>query len=131
MYAELFSKTTDQMQQLMAPARKMQEVMVEHVARLADFQMDSMKQYSEMTIGQLRSLQDVKSPEDFQQLMSGQSELLKGFTEQMSTDISELTKLQRDLSEELQKLSQESMSSYAEGARKQARQAVSTAKKSA
>ncbi len=116
MYTELFSRTTGQMEQALLPARRLQQLMVEHTARLADFQLQSLKNYSEMGIDQWRALQDVKSPEDLQALLTRNTELVKTLSEKLSTDINELTSLHRLLGEELQKVTQDTFNGAMEDA---------------
>ena len=131
MYEELFSRTSGQVEQMMAPARKMQGLMVDHFSRMTDFQMQRLQNYSEIGLNQLRTMQEVRNPEDFQAFVERQTEMLKSTSEKLSADFSEVAEMQRSLAEELQKLARESFDGAVAGTGKQPRQPTSQAKKSA
>ncbi|MCC5812637.1 MAG: phasin family protein [Ectothiorhodospiraceae bacterium] len=131
MFTEMLSQSNAQLEQAMQPARKLQSAMVNHVAKVTDFQMEALKGYSELGLDDLRALQQVQDGNSLQAYVSRHAELMKTISEKMSGDMQTLMQLQRSFGEEVQKLTQEGVEKAGETARKQASQAATTVKKSA
>jgi len=118
MYEDVFNKANGQMDQILNPARKVQEVMVDHMSRMVEFQVACMRGYSDLCLEQLRTMQTVQSPEDMQMFLNQHAEMIKAASEKMSTDMGRMVSLQREFGEDLQKVTQESMSGMLDGAKK-------------
>jgi len=104
MINELFSKANNQLGDMMVPTRKLQGVFVKHMERVTDFQLHTLRHYSEIGLQQMRALQDVSDPQTF---MTKNAEMLKSFNENMSSDMNEFVKLQRHFAEDLQEVGKE------------------------
>ncbi len=131
MFTEMLSQSNAQLEQAMQPARKFQSAVVNHMAKVTDFQMEALKTYSELGLDELRALHKVEDGDSLQAYVSKHTELMKAVSEKLSGDMTTLMQMQRGFGEELQKLAQESLEKAGESARKQTRQAVATARKSA
>lgn len=117
MYQEMLSKASDQMDQMFLPARKMQQMMVDHMSRMVEFQVACMRGYSDLCMEQLQAMQAVKTPEDMQAFLNQHADMVKTASERMSADMNKAVGLQRDFSEDLQKVTQESLSGLMETAK--------------
>lgn len=117
MYQEMLSKASDQMDQMFLPARRMQQMMVDHMSRMVEFQVACMRGYSDLCMEQLQAMQAVKTPEDMQAFLNQHADMVKTASERMSADMNKVVGLQRDFSEDLQKVTQESLGSMMEAAR--------------
>ncbi len=109
MYQEMFTKANDQMDQMFTPARKMQQMMVDHMSRMVEFQVACMRSYSDLCMEQLQAMQSVKTPEDMQAFLNQHADLVKTASERMSADMTKVVGLQRDFGEDLQKVTQDSL----------------------
>ncbi|SEO97235.1 TIGR01841 family phasin [Aquisalimonas asiatica] len=125
MYTEMFEKTNAQVEQMLNPVRKAQSSMLDHVARLADFQVEAVKHYSELSIDNLRALKDINDPQSLQAYVTKQTEVAKSLGEKVTADMNEFVKINRGFAEELQKLAQDGVTAASEQAKQQTKQAVS------
>ncbi|MEX0730643.1 MAG: phasin family protein [Aquisalimonadaceae bacterium] len=131
MYTELFSKANHQLEDMMQPARRLQGAMVDHMAKVTDFQLDTLRGYSELGMKELRALQDVNDPQSLQNFMSQHAELLRTFSEKISRDMNEMVKLQRHFAEDLQKVGRESASRVVQAAESTAEETARAASQTA
>lgn len=104
MYSEIIGNVREQLRDLAAPARSAQSVMVEHVANLTEFQLESARGYTELGLQHLRELQAIDSTRDLQGIVSKQTELMQTLGEKLSRDLTTLAELQQSFSEKLQGL---------------------------
>ncbi|MFV8835482.1 TIGR01841 family phasin [Aquisalimonas sp.] len=125
MYTEMFEKTNTQFEQMLNPVRKAQSTMLDHVARITDFQMEAVKHYSELGIDNLRALKDVNDPQSLQAYVTKQTEVAKSLGEKVTADMNEFVKINRGFAEQLQKLAQDGVTAASEQAKQQTKQAVS------
>lgn len=128
MYSEIFGNVSKQLEGVTAPARKMQEAYVEHLASLTEFHVEALRGYTELGLNHLRAVQGVQDP---QALISSQTELLKTLGERANQDASTLTKIQQDYASQVQGLTAESVKTAEVKAEKPVRKAASTTSRAA
>ncbi|WP_290653188.1 phasin family protein [Aquisalimonas sp.] len=105
----MFEQTNAQMEQVLNPMFKAQGTMLDHFARIADFQVEALKQYSELSIENLRAMQGIHDPQSLQDYVTKQMDVAKSLGEKVSADVNEFVNLNRGFAEELQKSTQESV----------------------
>lgn len=127
MYTEMFDKTSTQMTQFLNPLLNAQGKVVDHVAKIADFQVEAVKNYSELSFGTLRALTEVKDPQSLQAYVTKQTEVAKSLGERVTADMNELVKINRSFAEDLQKMTQQNVSNATEQAKKATKQATASA----
>lgn len=127
MYTEMFEKTSSQMTQALTPVREAQGKVLDHVAKVADFQVEAMKHYSDLGLSTLRALAEVKDPQSLQAYVSKQTEVTKSLGEQISADLNQFVKINRGFAEEIQKLTQQSVTTASEQAKKAAKEVTDQA----
>ena len=127
MYSEMFDKTNSQMAQVLTPIREAQGKMLDHVAKVADFQVEAMKHYSELSLGTLRAIAEIKDPQSLQAYVSKQTEVSKSLGEQITADLNQLVKINRGFAEDMQKLTQKSVTTASEQAKKAAKEVTDQA----
>lgn len=127
MYTEMFEKTSSQMAQALNPIREAQGKMLDHFAKIADFQVEAMKHYSELSLGTLRAMAEIKDPQSLQAYVSKQTEVSKSLGEQLTTDMNQLVKINRSFTEDMQKLTQQSVTTASEQAKKAAKEVTDQA----
>ncbi len=111
MYEDILNKTGAQFENLVAPARKLNSVVLEHVAKVSEFQLEAAKAYSDISLDQLRSLTQVTDAKSLQDFVSKQTNVAKTVGEKLNQDANTLAGFGKDLTAELQKLAQENIAS--------------------
>ena len=109
MYTEMFNSMQDQMEKLAAPVRKFNNATIDHMSKLVDYNLTTMRNYSEVAIEQVRALQTVSDPKSLQAYINAQGEAAKSLSEKVAKDANELVELQRGFAEQVQKLSEEGL----------------------
>jgi phasin family protein len=109
MYNDIFVSAQEQFDKLAAPARKFNNVTLDHMAKLVDYQISMFRSYSEVAIEQMRAMQTVSDSQSLQAYVNAQGEAAKSLSEKVAKDTTELVELQRGYAEEVQKLGEESV----------------------
>ncbi|WP_200178504.1 phasin family protein [Ectothiorhodospira mobilis] len=109
MYNELFDKTQEQFNAMAEPVRRFNNVTLDHMAKLVDYQISMFRGYSEVAIEQMRAMQTVHDPKSLEAYLKAQGEAAKSLSEKLARDTSELVELHRGYSQEVQKLGEESL----------------------
>ncbi len=117
MYQELFGKSTAQLEDLIAPARKFQGLVVDHFTKLADFQLDALRAYTDLGLEQLRAVKNVGDAKSFQDYVSSQSKVAKTVGDKVTKDVNTLAALNKDFTAEVQKLAQENVAKFGQAAK--------------
>ena len=112
MYQELFGKSTAQLEDLITPARKFQGLVVDHFTKLADFQLDALRSYTDLGLEQLRAVKNVDDAKSFQDYVSGQSKVAKTVGDKVTKDVNTLAALSKDFTAEIQKLVQDNVATF-------------------
>ncbi len=112
MYEDFIKQANTQFEQLLAPQRKLGNLYVDYVAKLANHQLEAARAYSDLGMEQLRSLVKVSDAQGLQAFAEGQAKVAKTLSEKLSQDASTLAGLGKDFGTEVQKLTQESVSSF-------------------
>ncbi|MFP4161957.1 MAG: phasin family protein [Ectothiorhodospira sp.] len=110
MYNDLFDKTQEQFNALSEPVRKFNNVTLDHMAKMVDYQISMFRGYSEVAIEQMRAMQTVHDPKSLENYLKAQGEAARSLSEKLARDTNELVELHRGYSEEMQKLGEESLS---------------------
>ncbi|MFP4080942.1 MAG: phasin family protein [Ectothiorhodospira sp.] len=109
MYNDLFDKTQEQFNALSEPVRKFNNVTLDHMAKMVDYQISMFRGYSEVAIEQMRAMQTVHDPKSLENYLKAQGEAARSLSEKLARDTNELVELHRGYSEEMQKLGEESL----------------------
>jgi len=109
MYEEFFNKSGFQIENFTAPARKLNSLMVEHLAKVSEFQMEAAKSYADLSVEQMRAMTEITDAKSLQDFVSNQSRVAKVLGEKVTEDVNTLTGFGKDLTAELQKLTQENV----------------------
>lgn len=109
MYTEMYNSMQEQFEKVAAPVRKFNHATIDHMAKMMDFNLTTMRNYSEVFIEQLRAAQTVTDPKSLQAYITAQGEAAKSLGEKVAKDTNELVELQRGFVEQVQKLSEEGM----------------------
>jgi phasin family protein len=109
MYDEIIDKTGARFNELLTPARKFNAVLIENLEKLAGFQLEAARSYSELGLNQLRSALEITDAQSLQAFISNQSKVVETFGQRVAEDANTLANLSKDFGAELQKLAQENV----------------------
>lgn len=93
MMIKTFSALTEPTKGALEPVRKFNQQAVAAVEELATHQLESLKTYSDMGIGQLKAVAEVRDMDSLQNFLHKQTDVLRGFGECALSDIKAVTQV--------------------------------------
>lgn len=108
MYEGMFLKTDAPFAQLLAPARKFNALVVENAEKVAEFQINAARSYTDIGLRQFRDALQVNDVEGLRQLVTNQSETSRMLAAKLLADTQALVNLGQIFGKEVQKLLVES-----------------------
>lgn len=128
----------DAVRGMMMPGQHAARLMVSQTERVAHFQLDTARRYTDLILGQFQALTEVRDPGSFRHFLEQQRDTLRQFNEAFTNDIQALTDLGRAFNEDLEQVGEEQakatqeMTQQVESAAEQtAREATRTAESTA
>ena len=109
MYNEILDKANAQFAELLNPAKKFNSLVVENLEKLASFQLDAAKSYSDLGLQQLRAALEVSDAASLQAYVSNQQKVAETVGKKLTEDANTLAALSKDFGAEVQKLAQENV----------------------
>lgn len=100
-----------QMQGLIQPWRELQAKTLEHCERVADYQLDMARRYTDVTLAQMREASEIRSTEELQSYVRKGTEAARETTESLAKDVRTLTQLGQDFAEDVQRATRQQMAS--------------------
>ncbi len=101
---KMFDSLTNQSANLLAPSRELNKLIIEKLEQITAMQFASLREYTNLNLGQLKALSDISSAEDLKEFVGKQQELLKTLGEKMSADALAMTTLGKEFMSEAQKI---------------------------
>lgn len=111
MYEELFSNVNAPFGQFLAPARKFNSLMIENAGKVAEFQINAVRSYTDIGLKQFRDTLRVNDVEGFRRLVASQNEASRTLTAKFLADAQALANFGQDFGKEVQKLLAEDVAS--------------------
>jgi len=102
---------------MMAPVQQFNTMMLDHTAKLVEFQVSAIKTYSDLGMQQMRAMAGIKDVDTLQSFVSSQSSMVKALSEKMNSDANTLVNFSKDFSDDVQKLAQNSASTVAKASK--------------
>ncbi|MFP4648692.1 MAG: phasin family protein [Halorhodospira sp.] len=101
-YQDMIQQMQQQMGTYAEPFRAVSGTLLEHWERMAEYQLDMTRRYTDVTLGHLREASEVQSPEQLQSYMHKSSEALRETTDSLAKDARTLAELSQALTEDVQ-----------------------------
>ncbi len=117
MYDDIIKQANSQLEQFIAPSRKVSGLYVDYFAKLTAYHLEAAKTYSDLSVEQLRSLSKVTDVKSLQSFVDSQTKTAKTVSEKLSQDANTLAGLSKDFGAELQKLAQENVTAFGKAAK--------------
>ncbi len=89
------------------PFRAVNSALLEHWEKMAGYQLDMARRYTDVALGQLREASEVQSPEQLQSYLQKSTEAVRETTDSFAKDARTLTELGQAMAEDVQKRVQE------------------------
>lgn len=128
MYEEMFEKANAQFGEAMAPARKFNALLLDNMEKLANFQLEAVRSYTDLSLSQLRSALEISDAQSLQAYVSNQSKVAETFGQKLAEDANTLASLSKDFGAEVQKLAQENVTVLTQVAQSGQQKAAAAAK---
>lgn len=97
MIIETLSALTEPTQRVFEPAQKFKQHAVSSIEKLASYQLQSLKRYSDITVSQLKAVAEIKDSEDLQNFLLNQTNVLRAFHDSALSDITAVAQVGIDL----------------------------------
>ena len=104
MNTQLFDAFSDQSTKLLDPPRELSKLTIEKFEQLVSLQFASLREYTDLNIGQLKAAADIAGPKDVEAYLTKQQDLLKTMGEKMAGDVHAMMALGKEFTEEAQKI---------------------------
>lgn len=104
MQDKVLNAFSEQAKSFYDPLRKMNTLMVDNMQKMANFQMDAVKSYSQMSLSQAKNTVAVKDAEGFRDLSASQVELMTTFGKKIQEDTKTLTDMSMKFKVEVEQL---------------------------
>lgn len=127
MQDKTFDAFNEQTRQFFEPMRKLNSLMLQNMERVSEYQMESLKRYSQMGTERLRDATEITDAESLRDFGTRQAEMMNELSQQMLEDARTLGEMSLKFKAELEQLYTESGQAFAE----QAGQATEAAKPAA
>lgn len=108
MNQDILNQAAEQLNKLTAPAKQLNALVVDHIEKLAQFQLDAAKSYAGVGITQLRSALEISDAQTLQSYLQDQAKVAEAVSKKLAADAEALAKLNQQLTAEVQKLAQQS-----------------------
>ena len=106
---DAINQTNAQLSKLGAPVQKFNALLVSHLEKFAQFQLEAVRSYSDLSLEQLRAALDVNDPADFKSYVSQQNKVATVVGKKLSADTETLLSLSKDFTAEIQKFAQDNV----------------------
>lgn len=112
MFDEIINKTNAQLASLTAPAKKLNSLALANFEKLAQFNLENAKAYTDLSIEQLRSALEVNDAKSLQAYVGAQQKVATSVGEKIAKDAAVLADLSKQFAAEVQKLAQEQVAVF-------------------
>jgi phasin family protein len=102
---KLVESLKGQSAELLGPSRELNKLIISTLEQLTTTQLASLREYTELNLGQLKAAADISSTEDLKEFLNKQKDFLKTVGEKMAADAQALAAVGKEFLEEAQKIS--------------------------
>ena len=115
MTGKIFSLYSEQTNRFLNPAREFNKLAVAQFEKLAQLQLASVQEYTELGLAQIKSASTVRDASDVQDHLGRQNEILKSVGEKFAADARAMFDLSRNFGEETQQIARDGVSAIRSG----------------
>lgn len=111
----ILSLYKDQTDRFLGPARDFNKLAVAQFERLAQLQLESLQDYTELGLAQIKSASAVKDVADIQDHLGRQNEILKSVGEKFAADVRAMLDIGKTFGDEAQQIARDGVSGIKPG----------------
>ena len=89
---------------LLGPSRELNQLTLSKLEQLLSLQFASMREYTELNLGQLKSAAEITSPEDLKAYLGKQKDFMMTVSEKLAGDAQAMAAIGKEFAEEAQKI---------------------------
>lgn len=115
-YENLMQQMQQQFGNYAEPFRKVNSKMLEHWEKMADYQLDMVRRYTDVALGQMREAADLQSPEQMQSYLQKSSEAVRETSDSLAKDARTLTEMGQSMTQDVQAAMRENLAGLAPAA---------------
>lgn len=104
MYTEAFKSFSEQTEKSVSPFVKFNQLMAKNIAQLTEFQINSVKAYSDLGVSQIKAAAEIKDVTSLASFNSSQLAAIAKISEQVSDDSKKLQDIAQEFRDELDTL---------------------------
>lgn len=112
-YEDMIKQMNNQWGNYLEPTRQINGKALEHWEKLAEYQIDMARRYTDATVGHMREAASLQSPEQVQEYMRKGSEAVKETADSLAKDTRTLTEMGQAMAQDVQKAMREHMGNFA------------------
>ncbi|EPC00946.1 hypothetical protein L861_15420 [Litchfieldella anticariensis FP35 = DSM 16096] len=104
MQDKMFDAFTEQTRNFFEPMRKLNGLMLDNMEKMTQYQLESMKRYSQLGTERVRDASEIKDAEDLRDFGTRQAAIMNELSKQMLEDARAMTELSMQFKSEMDKL---------------------------
>lgn len=108
MQENVINAFTEQAKTMFEPASKFNGLMVESLEKMTEFQLNAIKSYSDIVLGQMKSAASVKDVDTLRSFSSSQAEAAGSINKKVIEDAKVLSEMANDFKEKVEGIMEES-----------------------
>ena len=101
-YQDMIQQMQQPLSNYAEPFRAVNSALLEHWEKMAEYQLDMARRYTDVALGQLREASEVQSPEQLQSYLQKGTEAARETTDSLARDARTFTELGQAMAEDLQ-----------------------------
>ncbi|NHH86499.1 MULTISPECIES: phasin family protein [unclassified Cobetia] len=99
---QMFNAFAEQARSFYQPMRKLNTLMLDHMGKIADYQMDAAKRYADTGFERARAATEIKGMEEFSKFSNRQLEVATELSQQMMDDSLKLAEMGNEMRAQLE-----------------------------
>ncbi len=107
MQENVINAFTEQAKTMFAPASKFNGLMVESLEKMAEFQINAIKAYTDIALGQMKKAAEIKDVDTLRTFSSSQAEAAGTINKKVIEDAKVLTEMATDFKEKVESIMEE------------------------
>lgn len=131
MATNINTQVQEQIEQAIAPVRKLQATLLDHAEKMAKFNLETVQSYTELSLNHARELAAINSPEQVQSYLQNASKTAQQVGEKVAQDGQKLAELSQAAGEDLRKVAEEQVTTVTKNVQGAAAKASNASKKAA
>jgi phasin family protein len=111
-YDDIIQQMNSQWGNYLEPARQINTKALEHWEKLAEYQIDMARRYSDAAVGHMREATTLQTPQEVQEYMHKGGEALRETADSMAKDTRTLAEMGQSMAQDMQKVMRDNLGTF-------------------